>query len=725
MGEVLHSPLMLFIVQAVLVIVSSRTIGIGARRLRQPMVIAEVIAGICLGPSLLGWLAPKAEAMLFPQTSMPLLSLMSQVGLVLFMFLIGLELDPKLLRGRARASVVISHTSIAVPFALGALLAFPLYPRLSPSSVRFTSFVLFMGVAMSITAFPVLARILVERRLLRTKVGTVTIACAAVDDVTAWCILAFVVATARSTGLFDAVKTTVLALAYMAFMLLVVRPFAARFAGTTRAGLSQNIVALLLVLLLGSSFLTELIGIHALFGAFLFGTVIPREGAFARHLAEKMEDLVVVLMLPLFFAYSGLRTQIGLLDHSESWLYCGGIIVAACVGKFGGSTVAARFTGLNWRESSAIGILMNTRGLVELIALNIGYDLGVISQTLFTMLVIMALVTTFMTTPILSWVYPIERLAKELAEPEETAPLLERAYTALLCVSFESAGPALLTVGAALAGKDTKRGRIYALSLAPPVERASSVIEQSEPTVSDATLAPLLARAKESSLHVRPMSFVSSQPAKDICDVAEVKRADVIVLGWHRPILGNAMLGGTVHDVMAGADTDVAVLFDRGLAKLERLLVPYLGSEHDRAALGLARRMAEATGARVTVLHVAPKEERSTVYEEIREGFATPVGGARAVELEIKVVRGKAPHTAALEEAAGGYDLSIVGVGNDWGLPQRAFGLWSEAILSRSPTSVLVVRAENAKDSAPRAERVSEEVRARFGTLPPPATTEE
>jgi Kef-type K+ transport system membrane component KefB len=263
-------------------------------------------------------------------------------------------------------------------------------------------------VAMSITAFPVLARILTERRLLRTKIGAVTITCAAVDDVTAWCILAFVVSIVRATAITEAVVTTVLAVAYTVAMLLVVRPFLARLAarGSNREGLTQNVVAVTFVLLFLSSWVTELIGIHALFGAFLMGAIIPRGGGFARVLAEKLEDIVVIVLLPTFFALSGLRTQIGLLNSAEAWLQCGLIIAVACIGKFGGSYVAARMTGLGWREASALGILMNTRGLMELIVLNIGLDLGVITPTLFAMLVLMALATTLATTPLLTLLEP-------------------------------------------------------------------------------------------------------------------------------------------------------------------------------------------------------------------------------------------------------------------------------------------------------------------------------
>jgi Kef-type K+ transport system membrane component KefB len=411
--------LTLLILQLIAIIGLSRLIGRGARWLGQPLVIAEVVAGIVLGPSLLGQVAPGWMAALFPAESLPGLKLLSQVGLVLFMFLVGLDLDPKMLKGKGKASVAISHSSIAVPFALGAGAgALWLYEALSEPSVPFLSFVLFMGAAMSITAFPVLARILSERGLMQTRVGAVALTCAAVDDVTAWCLLAFVVSLVRASDLMGAVLTTVLALVYSGFMLVAVRPFLSRLGARVAKGrgLTQNVVAVTLLLLLTSAWVTERIGIHALFGAFLFGAIIPKENGLAEGLARRVEDVAVVLLLPVFFAFSGLRTQVGLLNSAEAWTTCGVIILLACVGKFGGSAVAARMTGMRWREAGAIGVLMNTRGLMELIVLNLGLDLGVISPTLFTMMVLMALVTTVITTPLLKWIYPPTQQALE-AQP--------------------------------------------------------------------------------------------------------------------------------------------------------------------------------------------------------------------------------------------------------------------------------------------------------------------
>lgn len=404
MAELLHSPLMLFIAQASAIILLSRLCGFLARRIGQPMVIAEIAAGILLGPSLLGWLLPDVSAVLFPKSSLTLLHMFSQVGLMLFMFLIGLELDPAHMRGRGPASLAISQAGIVVPFGLGLALALYLYPRVSdPEKVPFSSFGLFMGTAMSITAFPVLARILSELRLLKSKVGAVAITCAAFDDVAAWCILAVMTSVVRAHGVRAALQPTLYTVVYVALMLLVGRPFMKRFGarGSNREGLTQNMVAATFLLLLASCWMTELIGIHALFGAFMLGVIVPKTGGFAATLADKLEDFAVVFLLPMFFAYSGLRTQIGLLNSASAWILCALIVFVACLGKFGGITLAARLSGLNWRESSALGVLMNTRGLMELVVAGIGLEIGVISSTGFTILVLVAIVTTCMTGPLL------------------------------------------------------------------------------------------------------------------------------------------------------------------------------------------------------------------------------------------------------------------------------------------------------------------------------------
>jgi len=400
--------LMHVLLALVVIILCARALGALFRRLNQPQVIGEMIAGIVLGPSFLGRIAPEAATYVLPNQVAPYLSILAQIGVILYMFLVGVELDTNLLRGRSHASVAISHASIVVPFLLGGGLALWLYPQLATGDVPFTVFALFIGVAMSITAFPVLARILTDRRMHQSRMGTIALGCAAVDDVTAWCLFAFVVSVAHAKA-GSVILTLGLTAAFIAAVLFVGGPLAQKLikrqemrrSATTKDGIVVVCAALLLAALA-----TDRIGIHALFGAFLIGTVIPHDSQLARDIKQKFEDLVVVLFVPVFFAFTGMRTQIGLVHGWHEWMICAVIIAVASIGKFGGAFVASRFTGLGWRDSTALGILMNTRGLMELIVLNVGLDLGVISPTLFGMLVLMAVVTTLATTPILHAVTP-------------------------------------------------------------------------------------------------------------------------------------------------------------------------------------------------------------------------------------------------------------------------------------------------------------------------------
>jgi Kef-type K+ transport system membrane component KefB len=403
-GTAVESSALFHLLLALLVIVlASRGLGRVFRWLGQPRVIGEVVAGILLGPSFLGRIAPDLGRLLLPPEIAPSLGMLAQIGVMLFMFLVGLELDTRLLRERTHTSVLISHTSIIVPFLLGVGLAVFLYPLLSSSDVPFFAFALFSGVAMSITAFPVLARILTDTGLAKTPLGVTALTCAAVDDVTAWCLLAFVVSTAEAK-LASAVWTLGFTVLLIAGVVLVVRPLVIRGLAALEArseAIEHTAVTVALASLLLVSLLAEGIGIHAVFGAFLLGAVVPADSRLAITLRSKLEDLVLVVFLPPFFAYTGMRTQLQLVGGLQNWALCGLIVLVACVGKIGGTLFAGRLRGLSWREASALGMLMNTRGLVELVVLNIGLDLHVISPTMFAMMVVMAVVTTLATSPAL------------------------------------------------------------------------------------------------------------------------------------------------------------------------------------------------------------------------------------------------------------------------------------------------------------------------------------
>jgi Kef-type K+ transport system membrane component KefB len=386
----------------VVIIATARLIGVAFMWIGQPPVIGEVIGGIMLGPSLLGRISPDVYAGLLPPVLAPILGVYAQLGVILYMFLVGLELDLSTIRKHGHATVAISHASIVVPFLSGTLLALLLYPVVGTQGVSFTVFALFLGVSMAVTAFPVLARILTDSKIHRSPLGILALACAAVDDATAWCLLALVVSIAQARTA-DAVQTVVFTVGFVALVLGVGAPLMRRLVPRLErsAELGRTGLTLLFVAMLASAMATEYIGIHALFGAFLFGAIIPHHSRIASELNTRLEDIVGVLFLPAFFALTGMRTQLALVSGTESWLLCGVIILVACVGKFGGTLFAARAVGFSWQNAAALGSLMNTRGLVELIVLNIGLDLGVISPKLFTMLVLMALVTTMMTTPLL------------------------------------------------------------------------------------------------------------------------------------------------------------------------------------------------------------------------------------------------------------------------------------------------------------------------------------
>lgn len=404
----LTSPLSGLILQILVILLAARLCGMLVRYLGQPQVVGEILAGICLGPSLLKVVAPAVHSFLFPEDSVARLFFLSQVGILLFMFIVGLELDTKTFRSRAKSAVVISQVSIVVPFLLGLGLAALLFEDYGPRDKGILPFALFFGIAMSITAFPVLARIIQEQGLTRTQLGAMAIACAAMGDVMAWCLLALVVGIVQSGDGGGAVWTIALAFLYMLFMLFVLRPFLHKRYALVDKGpaIPSGFLTLAFMGLLLSAWITEIIGIHALFGAFLMGVVMPEQDQLKEKLAARFQDVTTVILLPLFFAFTGLRTQIGLLDDVQSWTICALVLLAAILGKFGGAAIAARFTGHSWRTSWILGALMNTRGLMELIVLNIGYDLGILSPKIFTMLVVMAVTTTMMTGPLVRWLKP-------------------------------------------------------------------------------------------------------------------------------------------------------------------------------------------------------------------------------------------------------------------------------------------------------------------------------
>ncbi len=417
--ENFRTPLSILLMQIIVILTLAGLFRRLFREIGQPPVMGEMIAGIVLGPSVLGLFFPQAMVFLFPAPSLETLRLLSQIGVVLFMFIVGMELDVRHVREKGSAALMISHASIIVPFLLGAALSLFLYQELASPGTSFNAFALFIGVAMSITAFPVLARILEDRGMTQTHLGSIALTCAAVDDVTAWCILALVIALVKAMGIGISAITIVLTLIFAAVMFFVVRPQLGRLIKEPDSQLHRRrLIPIILAFVFACALLTETIGIHALFGAFVAGVVMPPATEFRIFLKDKLEAFGSYALLPLFFAFTGLRTQVGLLNEPQDWLLCAVIILVAIAGKLGGSMLMSRWTGMNWSQSFSIGVLMNTRGLVELVVLNIGYDLGILSGRIFTMMVLMALVTTFMTGPLLALVAKPEEIWRKGAKAQ-------------------------------------------------------------------------------------------------------------------------------------------------------------------------------------------------------------------------------------------------------------------------------------------------------------------
>jgi Kef-type K+ transport system membrane component KefB len=398
-----HDTLLHVLLAIAAVLLLAQLVGRLFARIGQPAVMGEMLAGIMLGPSLLGRVWPNASAFLLPSAIGPQLRALAQIGVVLYMFVVGLELDVRRVRAHARSALVVSASGIAAPLLLGSTITGMLYARLSTPHVPAFLFGAFFCVALSVTAFPVLARIVSERNLEKSPIGTMALTCAAADDIAAWCLLSIVVSFAHARP-SDGLVTVLLAAGYMALMIGGVRHLVAALVRREEHDrpLSRTTLSWVFGALLCSALITEWIGIHALFGAFLLGALVPSDSKLAERIIAKLEDVVSVLLLPIFFALTGLRTQIGLLDGADAWLLCGVIVLVAFLGKLGGVFLSARLSGMSVRSALGLGALMNARGLMGLIVLNVGLDLGIISPTLFTMMVIMALVTTCAAGPILS-----------------------------------------------------------------------------------------------------------------------------------------------------------------------------------------------------------------------------------------------------------------------------------------------------------------------------------
>ena len=735
-SHAIQSELLLLLVQVALILGLSRAMGMLFARMRQPQVVGEMVAGIMLGPSVLGAIClhyhSTLQQQLFPPgPSLELLNILSELGVIFFLFLVGLEFEMDLVKNRGRSTVFTALSSIAVPFALGVGVALFLESRGLFGDVPRLPAALFVGAAMSVTAFPVLARILTERNLQKTKLGVSAIAAAAINDVAAWIILAFVVAIAHtaaqaghggSHGKWDALRTVGLSAGFATLMLLIVRPFLKRLEliYERQGRLSQNVIAVLFLLILACAWSTERIGIHAMFGAFLLGVVMPKGTQFVRHVTEKIEDFTVVFLLPIFFAYTGLKTQLGLLNEPVLWMYAALVVFTACLGKFGGAAVVAKAFGATWRESSAIGILMNTRGLVELVILSVGLQFGVINDKVFAIMVIMALVTTFMTTPLLHWAYPAHLLDEEMrkaATAESAEAEAKKPYTVLIPVAAPKSSGPLLRLADLITGPESTDRRIYALHLRRPVDRSEfrTGLREERQAETDETLRTLMSHAEGHQVPVELISFVTRNVARDIARVARDRHADLVLIGYHQPVFSRSLLGGTVSRILANTPTDVAVLVDRGFLGAQRVLVPFLGGRHDRLAMQIAGRFAANARAQVTVLHVAaPRgaEPALNAKAAVDRVFNEP---GQPLPVQFRVIESADPVGTVIEQSAD-FDLVVIGIGEEWGLESQRFGLRRERIAAGTPASLLIVR-ESARSNA-AAERTGPNRPVRVGPEP-------
>lgn len=525
-----ESSIGILLLQIIVILITCRLFGWLFAKMQQPTVIGEIVAGIVLGPSVLGHLLPSVSAFLFPLDSLQNINMLSQFGLILFMFAIGMELNITEVRQKLKETILISHTSTIFPFFLGMVTAYFLYNKYAYESTPFLSFALFVSIALSITAFPVLARIIQEKGLTKAHLGTISLASAANGDITAWCLLAVVVAIAQAGSMLSAIYNIGFSFIYLLLMFTVIRPFL-RMIGHiyhNKEVVDKGLVAFMFLLLIVSSYLTEILGLHALFGAFVAGVVMPDNIKFRKIMTEKVEDVSLALFLPLFFVSTGLRTEIGLLNSPELWYMCGIFILVAIIGKFGGSLVAARFVGETWKDSLYIGALMNTRGLMELVVLTIGYDMKILTPPIFVMLVLMTLVTTFMTTPLISFIQLCYQVfGKYKSHKVEWQQPQPGVFKVLLSFGRASNGQVMLDVAHQMFAHTKDKLEITALHLTV----GSDVNPLHTDNFEEVSFGPILYGAQKLNIPLKTRYEVSNNAGQDICEIANKEGYDFLLVG--------------------------------------------------------------------------------------------------------------------------------------------------------------------------------------------------
>lgn len=590
--KLFHAPGIL-ILQLIIIMLVARIMGYLFQIIGQPLVIGEIVAGLILGPSVLGTLAPQVSGFLFPEKSIDLLQQLSQLGLIFFMFIIGMELDTQAFRKSANKAILISIASIVFPFISGIILAYYLYQDYSPQNVQFTSFALFMGTTMCITAFPILARILQERKLTKTPVGTMAITVAAIGDVVAWCILAMVIAIVKAGGISHSFLTIALSIIYILLMFYIVKPFMYRVGRvySSRETMGKPIVAFVFLLILVSSLFTEAIGIHLLFGAFMAGVVMPESLSFKRVFTEKIEDVSLVILLPLFFVSTGLRTEVGLINSGHLWLVCILITLTAIVGKFGGTLLASKYVGLNWNHSLTLSVLMNSKGLMELIVLNIGYDLGILSPEIFAMLVLMALATTLLTGPGLNMI--------NFFQPKKELRIIrDKAYKIMLSFANPKMGGTLLNL----------THQLITIKACDTVFTALHISPRSDLSPDDArvfekeSFAPVLRYAEMNGLTLSTIYRNTNDIHGEILQTCKSEKPDFLILGSARSVFSTDILGGILKRIIYEATCDVLIFNERNFREIQSVLIVYFGNG-DEYLFDYARMLNHDSGRKFYTYH--------------------------------------------------------------------------------------------------------------------------
>lgn len=616
----LSHPMSILLIQIIVVLVAVRIFSFLFKYIGQPGVIGEIVAGIVLGPSLLGYFFPEVFGFIFRPDSLTNLELISQIGLILFMFVIGMELDFGVLKNKINETLVISHAGILVPFFLGIVASYWVYEEYAAAHTTFLPFALFIGISMSITAFPVLARIIQERNMTKTPLGILTIASAANDDVTAWCLLAVVIAIAKAGTFASALYAVLFTAIYIVVMFYVIRPFLKKVGNmyANKEVINKTFVSFIFLILILSATTTEIIGIHALFGAFMAGVVMPSNFGFRKVMMEKVEDVSLVFFLPLFFAYTGLHTEIGLIDTPQLWGVCVLLVVVAIAGKFGGCAIAARLVGESWKDSLTIGTLMNTRGLMELVALNIGYEMGVLPPSIFVILVIMALVTTFMTTPLLA-------LVEKLFLKKEGGAVPDTKKKLLLFFGRPQTGKDLLSIYRLLFGKELGNTQVIAAHYTLGTDLNPAKAEQ----YAKESFSLIGKEANRLKINVDERYKVTDKLTSEMVKLADDEKVDLLLLGGGYRLrsevagdvkspmfplitsfmrfIGKKSLGlpgglfrEKIQEIIENVTCPVAVYVNRGSSKVEHLYM-VLGGDMDEFLLSYLVSVMENTQNTMTI----------------------------------------------------------------------------------------------------------------------------